>query len=165
MQDTFVTQQFVTFAVTVGLGLIIGFGYDVLGVMRHFIRLSRPLQFAIDFLYCLVMTVLVFLALLFNNWGEVRAYVFIGIGMGGVLYFGLLSRFCRRLMIKVIEVFIRMARFVARPFLWMFKKTKALILKISAGASRSKRFFEGKAAAGERTVQKIKGKFHRKKKE
>ena len=76
MQATFVAEQLNTLGVTFSLGIAIGLCYDALNVLLIFIRLSKTAQFVIDLLFCLVMTALVFMVLLVNSWGVVRAYTF-----------------------------------------------------------------------------------------
>lgn len=151
MDHTFIAEQVVTFAVTIGLGLLIGFGYDLLRAARRFIRFSRLTQFFADFFFWLCMTLLVFAVLLLSNWGEVRAYVFLGLGLGGTVYWLLFSKPCLRAVIRIIEGFIAVVRFIACPFI----RIGCLLYRICRRLSRK----FGLAS------RKIKEKFHRQKKE
>ncbi|MCR3922208.1 MAG: spore cortex biosynthesis protein YabQ [Firmicutes bacterium] len=158
MQDTFVTQQLITLAVTVGLGMVMGIGFDVLSVLRQFIRLSRTAQFVVDILFCFIMTVVVFSTLIVNNWGEVRAYVFLGLGIGGLVYYLLFHTICRKVMVRIVEIIVAVVRFIAKPFLWSVRLFTRVVRRMRGVFGRV-----AVVACGVR--KKIKAKFHRKKKE
>lgn len=134
MQDSFIGAQLQTFALTIGLGFLIGLIYDFMMTGKKFIRLSRGVHFLIDFLFCLTMTLLVFIALLANNWGEVRAYVFIGLGVGILIYMLLFSRSVSILLTKTFSLLISFALLIIRPALLMFRKISWLIGQIKKKA-------------------------------
>ncbi|EEG76631.1 spore cortex biosynthesis protein YabQ [Dethiobacter alkaliphilus] len=158
MQDAFIAQQVHTFALTIMLGLLIGLGYDMLRAVKRFIRFSRGMQFIVDFLFWLSVTVMVFLALLASNWGEVRMYVFIGLGTGGIFYTLILSRFCHSLMVSILERIIACWRFVTRPIRAAFRVIKAFGVKTRGVLVGCKKGARNK-------MEKIKIKINRKKKE
>lgn len=142
MQDTFVSGQFVTLGITVALGFLIGICFDLLGVLRHFVHVSRPLQFILDFCFWLCMTVFTFAVLLLNNWLEIRAYVFLGLGAGVVLYIIILRRFWRRLLIMVLQKLFNFGRWLMQPFFWLAARLKALYLFSGKKISRLKKQIE-----------------------
>ncbi len=81
-----VAEQFASFFFTLVIGLILG---AIIDAHRSFHRLVRPPFLIVtlgDFLLWLILALLVFFLLLFNNWGEIRAYVFIGMGTGLAIY-------------------------------------------------------------------------------
>ncbi|MBT9139849.1 MAG: hypothetical protein DDT30_00421 [Dehalococcoidia bacterium] len=127
MQDSFVYGQLQTFALTVGLGFLIGLIYDFMMTGKKLVRLSRGVHFIIDLLFCLTMTLLVFIALLANNWGEIRAYVFIGLGGGILIYMFFFSRPVSRLLSKSFSLLISFVWCFIRPCLLMFRKISRLI--------------------------------------
>lgn len=130
MQDSFISEQLQTFVLTVGLGILIGIIYDFMMTGRKFIRLSRGAHFFVDLLFCLTMTLLVFIALLANNWGEVRAYVFIGLGGGILIYMLLFSRHVSRLLLKTFSLLIVFVSSLIRPFLMIYRKISLLLARI-----------------------------------
>ncbi|MBS4008446.1 MAG: spore cortex biosynthesis protein YabQ [Clostridium sp.] len=130
MQDSFISEQLQTFVLTVGLGILIGIIYDFMMTGRKFIRLSRGAHFFVDLLFCLTMTLLVFIALLVNNWGEVRAYVFIGLGGGILIYMLLFSRHVSRLLLKTFSLLIVFVSSLIRPFLMIYRKISLLLARI-----------------------------------
>lgn len=158
MQDTFIVNQVSTFAVTVILGLAIGLSYDTLRALKGIVRISRSTQFVIDFCYWLLMTILVFVALLASNWGEVRLYVFIGIGIGGMFYTLVLSKPYFLLTSKVLQALVTLLLKIVRPIVFIVGKIKSLAILFGRKVSI-------KATSGKQTVKKIKFRFSRKKKE
>lgn len=84
-------QQTYAFLMTILAGGVAGFLFDLYRVARS---LTRPRQLATavaDLLYWIVVTPIVFALLLAGNWGELRFYVLIGLGVGLLLYFQALS--------------------------------------------------------------------------
>lgn len=158
MQATFVTKQLITLAVTCGLGIAIGISYDAMSVLQQFLHLAKVTQFVIDLLFWLTMTVLVFIVLLLNSWGEVRAYTFFAMGAGGLFYYLFFHRYMRRLMVRCLEILIAVGRFIARPFIWSAQRLTRIVRGLSRVAKKT-------VLAGRRCGQKIKFKFHSKKKE
>ncbi len=130
MQDSFISEQLQTFVLTVGLGILIGIIYDFMMTGRKFIRLSRGAHFFVDLLFCLTMTLLVFIALLVNNWGEVRAYVFIGLGGGIFIYMLLFRKDVSRLLLKTFSLLIVFVSSLIRPFLMIYRKISLLLARI-----------------------------------
>lgn len=85
-------DQFYYFALTIVIGIIAGFCYDIYKVTRGTLRLRRIGTALGDVLFWLVLTAVVFILLLLGNWGEVRLYVLLGLALGAVLYLNLFSR-------------------------------------------------------------------------
>lgn len=83
--------QTYAFLMTILAGAVVGLLFDVYRVFRS---AFRPRNFATaltDLLFWIVVTPLVFALLLAANWGELRAYVLIGLGAGLLLYYQALS--------------------------------------------------------------------------
>lgn len=72
-------------------GLAMGTAFDVYRVASHRFRVARWLLPGLDVVYWAAATFLVFSQLLDSNHGEVRMYVFLGLGIGVTGYFGLFS--------------------------------------------------------------------------
>jgi spore cortex biosynthesis protein YabQ len=119
VQETFVTYQVVAFAVTIALGVFIGLASDVFRVIRGTFRPSRRALFFYDLFFWILITVITFLVLLSSNWGEVRAYVFIGLGFGAVIYAVVLSRPCYRLLEQIMSWICLIGRTIIGPLVWM----------------------------------------------
>ena len=158
MQDTFIVNQVSTFAMTMILGLAIGFSYDTLRALKNVVRIPRRAQFVIDFCYWLLMTGFVFVVLLASNWGEVRLYVFIGLGIGGMFYTLFVSKPYFIVISKVLKALVALLLRIIQPCLFVARKLKQM------GAWFSRKL-SAKAMSGKQTVKKIKSKFDRKKQE
>lgn len=154
MQDTFVTAQLVTLGITIAVGFLMGICYDLLGVLRYFVHVSRPLQFVLDICFWLCMTAFVLAVLFLNNWLEVRAYVFFGLGAGGLLYVLILRRFWRRVVILTVAKMLAVGRRLIQPFISLAAGLKAVFQFCRVRGSRVKR-----------QMAKIKQKLWRQKKE
>jgi len=141
VQDSFIGEQLQTFALIVSLGFLIGLIYDFMMVGKNFIRVSRGTQFFIDITFCLVITLMVFIVLLASNWGEVRAYVFIGLGGGALSYKLFFSRTVSKLLVKIFSLLIRIVLGVIQPGLLVVKKVSLLIgeIKKKAGSFAMKK--------------------------
>jgi len=94
-------------------GLCMGLAFDVYRVACHRFPIARWTLPGLDVVYWAAATFLVFRVLLGSNEGEVRLYVFLGIGIGITGYFGLLSA----TLVRVISFLFRIAQKTLR-FLW-----------------------------------------------
>lgn len=91
-------NQLSAFAVTLAIGVLAGFCYDYYRVLREIWGLKKTGTYLGDMLFWIFITGLVFFLLLLGNWGVVRLYVFIGLGLGALFYFQLLSKITRRML-------------------------------------------------------------------
>ncbi|MBB6669571.1 spore cortex biosynthesis protein YabQ [Cohnella nanjingensis] len=124
---------------TIGAMVLCGLGmgalFDVYRVSSRRFHLARWLLPAFDLLYWVAATIVVFRVLLANNLGEVRLYVFLGLGIGITGYFGLFSPFVIKLTSGTITVVGRLFRLIWRtfrtlllnPFLWIVRMLARLL--------------------------------------
>jgi len=94
--ETLVSQAR-AFFVTIAIGVAAGLCYDYYRMLRGVLRLKKTGTCLGDIVFWLVTTVIVFLMLLRGNWGEMRLYVLIGLGLGALIYFYLFSSRARSL--------------------------------------------------------------------
>ncbi len=97
-------SQIETFVITVATGIFLGVAFDFYRVLRGLYRPHWLLTALADLGYWLFATGVVFLALLFGNWGELRLYAFIGLALGAFGYFRLLSRRAVRLLAGLLRL-------------------------------------------------------------
>lgn len=83
------------FAATIVIGLIMGFCYDYYSFVRDVLKLRRVGTLLGDLIFWLLITLIVFLLLLKTNMADLRFYVFIGISLGALIYYLILSRAVR----------------------------------------------------------------------
>jgi len=75
----------------------VGLLFDYYRAIGAALRLKARGTLVGDMLFWLVATVMGFLLLIWGNWGELRFYVLLGLGLGALLYFQLFSKFALRL--------------------------------------------------------------------
>lgn len=122
------TNQFFAFAATVVIGMAAGFCYDYYSVVREVLRLRRIGTWLGDIIFWLFITAGVFLLLLRGNWGELRLYVLIGLSLGALTYFRLLSGGVKRamrlkffLLQKSWELMVKALLFTWAVFIFPFR--------------------------------------------
>lgn len=119
--------QTYAFLMTILAGSIVGLLFDVYRVLRSAFRPKQIATALADLLFWIVVTPTVFALLLAGNWGELRAYVLIGLGLGLLLYFQTLSAvviWClagalRGIGRMIASLVYRVARGISYPFQWV----------------------------------------------
>lgn len=81
-----VLEQFQSFFFTILIGLLLGIIVDGYRTLSDRLSCPRLVRMVGDIILWLVLAGLVFFLLLLNNWGEVRAYVLIGMAIGIIVY-------------------------------------------------------------------------------
>lgn len=84
--------------------MTIGFTYDIFRIKRKAIRTGTLLTYLEDFLYWIIVALIMFSVVYFSNDGEIRGFIFLGTVIGVILYVLLLSK----LVIKVSIAFIKL---------------------------------------------------------
>lgn len=122
------------FLITIGIGMLAAFCYDYYRVVRSTFRLKKTGTLLGDLIYWLITAAVVFTLLLTANWGEMRMYVFLGLGLGALLYYYLLSSTFSRLVRLKFYILYRVWRFFAKAvsftwnaFLYPFRLAALLI--------------------------------------
>ena len=130
-----VIEQLYTLLCFVLTGIIIGIIFDFFRIIRMSFKSIDMLTYIEDFLFwCISGIILLFSIFFFNN-GELRAYVFIGIIMGVILYFLTISKFLIKVLLVLIEFFKKVFRIpinIISSFLkkYIFKYFHTLFLKV-----------------------------------
>ncbi|MCD9026292.1 spore cortex biosynthesis protein YabQ [Cohnella silvisoli] len=127
--------QWMTIASMMLCGLSMGLVFDVYRVASHRFHVARWLLPALDVVYWAAATLGVFSILLGSNQGEVRMYVFLGLGIGVTGYFGLFSNWVVKLSGKIFDILKAMFNFlwklvntiVLTPFLWVVRLLAKLL--------------------------------------
>lgn len=127
--------QWATIGAMIMSGLIMGTAFDVYRVASHRFRIARWLLPGLDVVYWAAATFAVFSLLQGSNYGEVRMYVFLGLGIGVTGYFGLFSRTVSKLSGWLIERLQQLSRFlwrvgntlIVRPVFWIVRLLAKLL--------------------------------------
>jgi len=109
--------QIATFLITALTGAVLGLLFDCYRVLRTKLRFHPVITAGTDLIYWLVATVIVFIALLLGNWGELRLYVFIGLLGGALAYYRFLSKL---VIIIIARSFSLLGRIVRGTYSYIF---------------------------------------------
>lgn len=146
-------NQVFAFAATVVIGMAAGFCYDYYSVIREVLRLNKLGTWLGDMIFWLAITALVFAMLLWGNRGDVRLYVFIGLGLGALIYFRIFSSAVRRtmrfkffLLQKTWELLVKALIFVWAVMVFPFRLLALII-------SYPLNFFKGLLAGAGRKLR------------
>ncbi|WP_285855835.1 spore cortex biosynthesis protein YabQ [Paenibacillus camelliae] len=123
------TIQWLTLGAMIMSGIGMGILFDGYRVVSSEFKFPRWTLSCLDIAYWIASAILVFRMLYVSNYGEVRAYVFIGLAVGAILYYWLFSSFTTTLTKWLIQAIkwlisgiIRMFQLlIVKPllFLWM----------------------------------------------
>lgn len=155
---TTLSQQVQAFGLTVALGILMGFLFDFYRVLYWFIRPAKWLTQVADLLFWLVLAVVVFSILLLSNWGEVRAYVFIGLAVGVGIHLRCFSRTTLRCLQGLFRFLIAAYNFLLNLFIWPVRwLTRIVVVPVgwlSMGLRRLFSPFARALAQGKRLIPK-----------
>lgn len=113
-------------------GAIIAFIYDVFRVRRRTIKSGNLIVYLEDFVYWIIVALVLFAVVYRSNEGEIRGYLILGMIIGIILYILLLSRVVMRFFLFLVRILYRLLTAILIIILFPFKviiKT----LKIPAG--------------------------------
>jgi len=130
-----VAGQFASFFFTLVIGVILGVIIDAYRSFHRLVRLSPFIIAAGDFLLWLFLALLVFFLLLFNNWGEIRAYVFIGIGVGLIIYHYWFSKSMLYFWYKLFFLIGKIFKLFFAVILFPFRLFKSLLIVLVGAVS------------------------------
>lgn len=127
-------EQLYTFLLLAATGAVLAFVFDCYRVTRNSLKLRRFATAIGDLFYWLLATVVVFLALLKGNWGEIRFFVFLALFSGAGLYFRFLSVFATAFLGKTARTIGKVLRItgvvisyllirpVMLPMRWLYRR-------------------------------------------
>lgn len=93
-------------------GMIIAFIYDVFRIKRKAIKTSNLIVYFEDFVYWILVALVLFAVVYMSNDGELRGYLLIGALIGIVLYSLLLSRIVMTVFLFIIGLIYKFFRIV-----------------------------------------------------
>jgi spore cortex biosynthesis protein YabQ len=127
--------QFLTLSLMAGSGVVLGIGFDIIGVLTLKFKLRSWTSALMDIGYWLIATLFVFQVLVYANDGQVRMFVFIGLFVGVIIYFYLLSRIVRITVNGILTLLLRLLRGVSRtlytllirPFIYLYRVLQIIL--------------------------------------
>jgi len=121
-----VADQIIAFFLLVLLGNLVGGIFDCYRFFRRIRRLNRWGTNLGDAFFWLIVTVFTYIYLLGSTWGEVRLYVFLGIGLGLFIYLKYLSKY---VLISLRHVYLALNKLI-KIMIKVFLPPLKLILRI-----------------------------------
>ena len=149
-------SQFHAFIVTMLMGLTIGLLFDFYKFAKGIAHPGKILGYIADVLFWAISTLAVFSLLLIGNWGEIRLYVVIGVLIGAVAYFKLLSYGVLRVLGGIFYYVKKISIFAARVIgmIWVAVTYPFILVKnivivpigyLSAAGAKTRRAMSGLA--------------------
>ncbi|NMA85188.1 MAG: spore cortex biosynthesis protein YabQ [Epulopiscium sp.] len=138
-----IQEQMHLFLLTVLTGACLGLLYDGFRIFRKAIPHFDLMTNLEDLLYWVVVALAVFYILFNENYGEVRGFALLGVGVGSVLYFLIFSPWLMKISTKIINIvkrFLRwMIRIVFSPLRWLHKILRKPYIKIQSNMKKRAR--------------------------
>ncbi|MEK8133011.1 spore cortex biosynthesis protein YabQ [Paenibacillus filicis] len=122
--------QFLTLGMMCAGGLSLGGLFDVYRVLAGQLKMPGWVKSVLDLVYWFAGTLLVFAMLYESNWGEVRPFIFLGLGIGIVLYFLLFSRPVIWVIRFIIRVVVGTALFIRRMVILLIIKPVVALYRV-----------------------------------
>lgn len=126
-------NEAIFFGVSILCGVGLVFVYDFFRIFRRIVVHGTIWIGIEDISYWFFCTVVVFLLLYQMNDGMIRAFAFLGIALGGILYTILFSRFivkaCVWFLGSMLNILKRIFGTILTPFFKVGKKTSGCVLK------------------------------------
>lgn len=116
------------------IGIFIGIIFDFFRSLRKKVKTSDSLTYIQDTIFFIISGILILYSMYKFNSGEVRLYIFIGILLGILLYFCILSKYVMRIFVIVIEILERILNKIFSPIIiiinFLLKISKRIFNKI-----------------------------------
>ena len=140
---TSITQQSTVFLYSILIGAILSFLYDLFRVLRKEVGHKNLVVAFEDILFWIICTAFMFVFIYNINYGEIRAYVFIGAIIGCIFYYLTISKVIVRLLCIIIDflrkIILGLLKIILKPFIIIvirpFRKMG------TAAASKSKKYY------------------------
>lgn len=97
------------------------FIYDVFRIKRKTVRTRSISIYIEDFIYWIIVAVVMFGVVYYSNDGELRGYIFIGVLIGVVLYILLLSKLVVKVSVFAIQLTVKLVKKVLFVITYPFR--------------------------------------------
>lgn len=125
-----VSEQVALFALMVTMGIVLGVIFDFYRALRGIAEPGKLLTIMGDIIFWLIATALVFSVLMWRTWGEMRAYVLIGLILGFLIHWFYFSPIVIKLFRSFILFLVWIYNIVWRIVSWPFVMSKNIILPV-----------------------------------
>ena len=126
-------NQAYLFLIFIVNGFLIGIVFDIFRILRRSFKTSNYITYLEDIIFWIISTTIVLYSLFIFNNGQFRAYIFIGIFLGIVIYILFFSKYIINISVKIIKfaksVIIKLFKIILYPIRFMINAIKGLIIK------------------------------------
>lgn len=106
-----IENQLISFVIYVAIGIILGVIFDFFRAFRKSIKHSNIATYIEDIIYVIIAFLIVVVALQIFSDGELRFYIFLGIIIGNVIYFALISKYLLKVETFILEWLIKIIKY------------------------------------------------------
>jgi spore cortex biosynthesis protein YabQ len=122
--------QFLTLSLMAASGVLLGVGFDIMDLLTRQFHLRRWITALMDLGYWLISTLFVFQVLVYANEGQVRVFVFIGLLVGVIVYYYLLSRIVRFIIEWILTQLLRLLHIISRVIYTLVIRPMQYVFKL-----------------------------------
>lgn len=119
--------EFNIFLAFILIGLIIGFLFDFFRILRRTYKTPDFITIIEDIVFWLVSGIILLLGIFILNEGKIRAYLFLGLFLGIIVYTMIFSRGVVKIGTKIFKIF---NRFIAIPIQIVVKYVGKILKKL-----------------------------------
>ena len=128
-----VTNQAYLFFIFALNGIFIGFLFDIFRILRKTFKTGDFVTYIEDILFWILTGVsILYTIFVFNN-GEIRFFMFFGIGLGILAYILLISSYVIKINVAIInftkKVLAKIFKIISIPFVFIYKVIKRTFFK------------------------------------
>jgi len=116
--------QAAIFLVMAVAGGVLGVLYDCFRILRRVLQHKTAITTIEDAIFWIASTLLMFTFLLDANFGDVRGYMLMGMALGAVLYFLVLSRYFTKFATMVLQWIKRLIVVIISPVMLVYAALK-----------------------------------------
>ncbi len=122
--DNFFNGQLGLFLMYIAGGILICLTYDIFRALRKSIKTSDLATYIEDIIFFIIVSIFLIYLIFIVNDGSIRGFIFIGLILGGVLYYFTLSKYFMKIS---IFIFTFLKKILLAPIRLVLKINKKLI--------------------------------------
>lgn len=104
-------------------GILIGIIFDIFRVIRKTFKTPDFITYIEDLIFWMITGVLLLFTIFKFNNGEIRSYIFVGLGVGIIIYLLAISKLFIKVNVIIISFFKKIISFIFKYIVKLFKIT------------------------------------------
>ena len=122
-------EQLTIFIYFIITGIILGIIFDIFRILRQSFKTSDLVTNIQDILFGLITGTIILTAIFMFNNGDLRLYLFLGIGFGVARYLLLFSKYFIKINVTIISSIKKIIKLITKPFILLLKLIKRIFFK------------------------------------